>query len=785
MSLATISHISTRDNREGHTAMNRYNFILLVIFFTFVLQGPPAAPVTTDEQYRKLGLFRSHMYQSFHQLQNATFNHNFGNLTGFMLSYQDAVDGEVNQTYPLPNKDYMHWFNNQSYSILPDKITREAQHIWSLEQDESDPTKNYYTNITSSTKGKFTKSNQTFTSLPLQLPDYLQNFYEELLILPPSSREQVNNSDEQFTSTARIGNTTLYQGLISMDITVANTINKHYFNKLDSKVKIVNIEFEISDEDEADKQVINTKGFYFVETGNIVTSSSSAKFFGFYGGLQHLTFDENNFDAAKNVSLEYLQNSFFKSPEELNYDLSFNYLTQLLDQSNNRCEYVSYFHLNKVDLTSDEMKDIDDELASPIGRPIKIDKIPELKLTGVLYSPDCAVKLTIPEIIGVRREVKIFRYHRATIIGIVLLFTQILLTVKQMNYTNTPSTISRISFWTVCLMSIVDGSLAMIYLVASAIFNQLYLPLTVSAFLCFILSSMFEIRFMINIFLSQINERTLNLFTALQGRPLDQADAGLPQTNAPAAIPQDEAQVTSSIYTRFFFSLIVFTFLVLNSVVWPKHLREVFERIVLIVMNSYWLPQAYRNAVRGSHRSFKWWYILGTTFVRTLPIGYMFLVKNNVFEHHYDPQYFFALSGWLALQIFILVLQSVLGARFFLPKSWLPQTYNYHPALTENDLESGFGIEHVHSPSEAREGDSSTTPLKTDNNGRCTIDCAICMNEVEVPILKSNLDQAATFLQRRQYMVAPCRHIFHTQCLEAWMKYKLQCPVCRNPLPPL
>lgn len=760
-------HTARNCNASCH-GMSRYNFIFLVIFFTFVLQGPPSTPATTDEQYRKLGLFRSHLYDSFHHLQNATYDQSPRNLTGFMLSYQDVLDGAVNQTYPLPGKDYDHWANNQEYSILPDTITKEAQDVWSLEQDEHDPDSNYYTNISSSSKGRFTLSNDTLVSLPLVLPDYLSHFNEDFSIPSSETVEYAN----------KVGNVTMQSGVVRMDITVVDTINKKFFNSLDSKVKIINIDFEVSDDDESDKHLIETKGFYFIETGNIVTSSSSAKFFSLYGGLQHLTFDESNFDAAKNVSIEYLSENFFKTPEEKNFDISFNYLQQVLEQSEQRCEYISYFHLNKVGLSKDQITEIDDELKSPIGRPISLNSIPGMNFTGLLYSPDCAVKLQLPTLTGPRREVKIFRYHRATIVGIVVLFIQILLTVKQLNYTSTPSTISRISFWAVCLMSLVDGSLAMIYLVASAIFNQLYLPLTVSAFLSFILASMFEMRFMINIYMSQINERTLSLSTALQGRPMDDSDDSAPA--ATGGEPQDEAQVSGAIYTRFFFALIIFTFIMLNSIVWPRHIREGFERVVLLVLNSYWLPQAYRNVVRGSHRSFKWWFIIGTTLVRLTPIGYIFMVKNNVFDHHVDRRYFLVLVIWVSLQLSLLALQSVFGARFFLPKSWLPQTYSYHPALTEGDLEHGFGINHFHPEGESSEG----VVLKTDN-GTCFIDCAICMNEVEVPILKSNLDQAATFLQRRQYMVTPCRHIFHTQCLEAWMKYKLQCPVCRNSLPPL
>ena len=34
-------------------------------------------------------------------------------------------------------------------------------------------------------------------------------------------------------------------------------------------------------------------------------------------------------------------------------------------------------------------------------------------------------------------------------------------------------------------------------------------------------------------------------------------------------------------------------------------------------------------------------------------------------------------------------------------------------------------------------------------------------------------------------MKTPCNHVFHEECLKAWMRSKLECPFDRSPLPPL
>ena len=65
---------------------------------------------------------------------------------------------------------------------------------------------------------------------------------------------------------------------------------------------------------------------------------------------------------------------------------------------------------------------------------------------------------------------------------------------------------------------------------------------------------------------------------------------------------------------------------------------------------------------------------------------------------------------------------------------------------------------------------------------KTTVECAICMSEI--PVNVEELPETHK-VDIHNYMVTPCNHIFHTECLENWMSYKLQCPVCRTPLPPI
>jgi hypothetical protein len=35
-------------------------------------------------------------------------------------------------------------------------------------------------------------------------------------------------------------------------------------------------------------------------------------------------------------------------------------------------------------------------------------------------------------------------------------------------------------------------------------------------------------------------------------------------------------------------------------------------------------------------------------------------------------------------------------------------------------------------------------------------------------------------INKKPYMITPCKHIFHSECLEAWLKMKKECPSCRQ-----
>ena len=110
---------------------------------------------------------------------------------------------------------------------------------------------------------------------------------------------------------------------------------------------------------------------------------------------------------------------------------------------------------------------------------------------------------------------------------------------------------------------------------------------------------------------------------------------------------------------------------------------------------------------------------------------------------------------YVAIQGAVLMVQYYYGPHCFLPKRFLPHKHDYFRSLD---------------PDEVREVLRRNGDLESSEAG--VTECVICMNPVEIgrPMTR---------------MVTPCNHFFHPQCLQRWMDVKMECPTCRQILPPL
>ena len=289
--------------------------------------------------------------------------------------------------------------------------------------------------------------------------------------------------------------------------------------------------------------------------------------------------------------------------------------------------------------------------------------------------------------------------------------------------------------------------------------------------------------------------------------PPDQdIDATIAEDEAATPVPNNQTTTTpttttgsarremGALYSKFYFLLVGLLFLSLNATTWPPLLRSIYARILATLYLSIWWPQIRRNALRNCRRALRWEFVLGQSALRLAPCAYVALgLPGNVFFLPPDYPTLGFLVAWVWLQILLLASQEALGPRFFVPAGWAPPAYDYHPVLKEDEEEA---IVVGGAKADERDPDSPVVEGAADapERGKKRFDCAICMQVFEVPVVPRGGREAdvggatalgAGLFGRRAYMVTPCRHVFHSACLEGWMRYKLQCPICRESLPPL
>ncbi|KAI4249399.1 MAG: hypothetical protein LQ352_005667 [Teloschistes flavicans] len=616
-------------------------------------------------------------------------------------------------------------------------------------------------------------------------------------------------------------------------------------------------------------------GMHFLQDGSIVLTTTSQRFAGIFA-LPHLMLSPTSFMKSR----QFLDNTLSEAiklqetASETNtyspWSSSPHSLSDLLFPTPH-CEYIVYLQQYPIDTLSSDVESIEAELRHPTGR---LDlPFPPLKLSALIFSPDCGFILETKgppdyapqhgfHLQGPKLEIYVRSGRRAILAFAVVVCAEISLLLHQMREASTPSTRSRISFYTIGMMAMGDGFVCMSFLVISILLDAAFIPLVATAFLAFLCVSFFGMKLLMDIWTVQAPEReerqreldrrsalanpTSATSTPARNSMITVASADtlpLPVTaprptpsNAPALMEQqaqpseaesqastnpvpnqptatpDPANTTrrelSALYTRFYLLLVVALFLTAYSTTWPPFLQRLYVRVLSLSYFSFFTPQVHRNIIRNCRKALQWRFVVGQSVLRICPILYFYLYTDNILFVQRDSNWVVALVGWVWLQVWILVSQELFGPRFLVPKAcnkWLPAAYDYHPILREEDIESGLSMPIGFTPATSSLDPSPSANEPSRGNkvdqqrGKMTFHCAICMQSFDAPIIPRGAESGSLsattagigagvkdlVFGRRAYMVTTCRHIFHSNCLENWMRYRLQCPICRDNLPPL
>ena len=805
-------------------AMDRGTLIFFIVMFIFLSLPSGNEEPRSDVERETLTIFQSQASQALRMLNSSEYYLGYGNITGYQLSYEDYLNGKSAADWPIHKyTKEVPWLEDQKYSILPNEVTDIVKQFWGKNKVGRDGGRSYMLNISGSAHGEFVPVESHIKPVNQKLPKYLRKYYKERTSNEDMGLEETDKdtkSDED--GRTKVGNITT-PGLISIGIGAYqynfNEPKFHVSNTSDhvNDAVVAKIDLNLKDYSEVNDYTIEMDAVYYQNTGALVATSNSAKFYGSYG-LSHLTMHEENFATAKKLMSQY---NSMRDDKAISLDDMNGSILKAFDQ----CEMIAFMQLNKTDFTHDELRFIDTELKAPSGRPLP-EELPKLSISDfVIYSPNCGIVLkNKPEsqFTGERAEVW-YKQVRHVLTGLLVLVSiQLYLTFNQVNAARTPGQLSVISSKTLYFLGFEDSILAIISLLLSTIATDLYLLLACIATIAFILCGVFEMRFLVNVLTTQANESGTTWWEIMRGSRQESSQTPtveepaegplLPVANTPPQQQTQEQQTpvepntawqetsySNSIFASGFTLSIVAMFLIFSSFDWRRRYRIIFEYICLISINSYWVPQFLRNTLKNRRNSFTWQFIIGSSIVRVVPIYYFALYKENPLRHRYDPYLCIVVTSWVSIQLGLLLLQNRFGARFWINEKWLPQAYDYHRILSLKDLEEG-GISSDLLASFKQKTSSSRTATASESTNEeaakefvdCECTCPICMTDVTLPILVK--DNSLTEGKKKnpphhpsasQYMITPCHHIFHADCLESWMKYKLQCPVCRTSLPPV
>ncbi|KAI8984048.1 hypothetical protein BDF20DRAFT_857701 [Mycotypha africana] len=487
--------------------------------------------------------------------------------------------------------------------------------------------------------------------------------------------------------------------------------------------------------------------------------------------LLHMLPNNETFVMARNVINEQIE----KRIEELKSNRIWDWQTvddsdQSVDLSMN-CTFQLFGQLSPLPTTynQSDLLDFEDELEDPQG--ISIIHPPAPSLSVELYSPNCQLLLLSEKEKGIKIE---SYYNKAvTYAGVasVIAVIQIFTLIHQMECTPTPSSVSNVSYWTIAMQAIMDGYLCLLHLTTGVVIENVFIPFATAAFFTFVLVSIFGMRYLLVVWRIQRPESVrANSRPTTPPRTAAQRENGYnsdsdeddSRNSLPGTQPQRPTNTTTTttttedtdnpqrettyLYYRLYAVMLLGLFLFYQSITRSAFVQNIIIGTLGFILYSFWIPQIARNVIRGCRRPLSHRYIIVMSVTRLCLPLYFYGYSDNLIAHETTP-WVWAFVLYVAIQVLILFLQDTFGPRFFVPSRYMPHTYDYHPILTTDDEEAEQGV-----------GGGSSS-----NETPSSKDCAICMLPID---FSQNGHSSLNVLARTHYMVTPCHHMFHTECLE-------------------
>jgi len=425
-----------------------------------------------------------------------------------------------------------------------------------------------------------------------------------------------------------------------------------------------------------------------------------------------------------------------------------------------------------------------------------------MTMNGTIHSPNCNFEASV-NVTAIRTDWKKTSGKALNYSFYMMLacMTQIIVILRQLLHSQSQSAATRVSLLCIGWQTVIDALHFIVNAYWSLAMNPLFTAFASIAFFKLLIFSILEVKYMAII---------------VQAR------------NANRGITSERLrQQIAMIQLRFYVALI---FVILLSF----YVTGIYKVLSLLLLYSFWVPQILQNIVTEAKQPLHPYYIFGMSITRLISPTYLLAVPNNFLTELYPDSPHSVLTVellalWIAIQTAVLVGQSKYGTRFMIPARFLPPKFDYNRPIPASLLPPGAledtpsdELQNERGPrptthssslsgiaqSPGRRGDAASATstahsvsestgttrnrIKNRRSNRTEqqqgmveevvpsssgsvqpmMECVICCTDIDIR-------------DRPGYMLAPCDHIFHKDCLVKWMDIKMECPVCRTKLPAL
>ena len=252
---------------------------------------------------------------------------------------------------------------------------------------------------------------------------------------------------------------------------------------------------------------------------------------------------------------------------------------------------------------------------------------------------------------------------------------------------------------------------------------------------------------------------------------------------------------------------------------------------ISILIFLLWVPQILQNIIKNNKFVFPLIYIIGNTLDRII-IPLYFRGFDNFFSIKKNLLFILFIFSFIVLCIIFLYLQLFYGNRFFLAEKCQIEEFNYYRTKEEliaykDNISSEECVICLFPIFETEKEDNNSNEVNNNNNKNIN-DEMLKGEEVIARLnsdhlnnnlyIKANTNPEEQILKlkikdyekkiinklgikqilkiifcknffsfyklneniyNKKYMLTPCHHVFHTECLETWFERKKECPNCR------